>query len=174
MPLPLPAGPPLRMLLPPHALAQSVLVLSRKTLSGFPKDREGIMNRQLRWIGEVLLIVLLAACAAAPSMGPGGPGTTRQTGIGEVFTDANGMTLYTYDEDTPGKSNCTGLCAAFWPPVIADGAAKPTAGFAAISRADGSKQWAYKGNPLYGYALDAKAGDTAGDGADGVWHAAKP
>ncbi len=131
------------------------------------------MFRQLRWGAGFLLIGLLAACATAPSMGPGGPGTTRQTGLGEVFTDANGMTLYTYDEDTPGKSNCTGLCAAFRPPVSADDTAKPTGGFTTITRDDGTKQWAYKGRPLYGYVLDGKAGDTGGDGVDGVWHAAK-
>ena len=106
-------------------------------------------------------------------MGLGGPGTTRQTGLGEVFTDANGMTLYTYDEDTPGKSNCSGLCAVFWPPVLADGAAKPTGGFAPITRDDGTRQWAYDGKPLYGYVNDAKSGETGGDGVDGVWHAAK-
>jgi len=106
-------------------------------------------------------------------MGAGGPGTTRQTGLGEVFTDANGMTLYTYDKDTTGKSNCTGLCAVFWPPVIAADTAKPTGGFTTITRGDGTKQWAYLKKPLYGYVSDAKPGDTIGDGVDGVWHVAK-
>lgn len=131
------------------------------------------MKKLSRSIAEFLIISVLAACAAATSMGPGGPGTTRQTGLGEVFTDANGMTLYTYDEDTPGKSKCTGLCAVFWPPVIAADTAKPTGGFTIITRDDGTKQWAYHGKPLYGYARDAKAGNTSGDGVDGVWHVAK-
>ena len=78
------------------------------------------------WAFGALVISVLAACAAAVSMAPGGPGTTRQTGLGEVFTDAEGMTLYTYDADKPGESNCTGICAVIWPPVIAAGLAHRT------------------------------------------------
>ncbi len=131
------------------------------------------MKRLSRLVAGFLMIGVLAACATATSMGPGGPGTTRQTGLGEVFTDADGMTLYTYDKDTPGKSKCAGLCAVFWPPVIATGTAKSTGGFTTITRDDGTKQWAYNGKPLYGYINDPKAGDTNGDGVDGVWHVAK-
>ena len=130
------------------------------------------MKGLLRFGAGFLLIAILAGCAAATTMGPGGPGTTRQTGLGEVFTDAKGMTLYTYDKDAPGKSNCAGLCAVFWPPVMAADAAKPTGGFTVITREDGTRQWAYLKKPLYGYVTDAKPGDTTGDGADGVWHAA--
>jgi predicted lipoprotein with Yx(FWY)xxD motif len=131
------------------------------------------MKRLSPLVTGFLMVGVLAACAAATSMAPGGPGTTRQTGLGEVFTDAGGMTLYTYDKDTPGKSNCIGLCAVFWPPVIAAGKESPTGGFTTITRDDGTKQWAYNGKPLYGYISNAKAGDTSGDGVDGVWHAAK-
>ncbi len=131
------------------------------------------MKRLSPLVAGFLMIGVLAACATAISMAPGGPGTTRQTGLGEVFTDADGMTLYTYDKDTPGKSNCAGLCAVFWPPVIAAGTAKPAGGFTAITRDDGTKQWAFHGKPLYGYINDAKAGDTRGDGVDEVWHVAK-
>ena len=130
------------------------------------------MKRLSRSVAGFLLIGALAACATATSMGPGGPGTARQTGLGEVFTDADGMTLYTYDKDRPGKSNCTGLCAVFWPPVIAADTAMSTGGFTTITRDNGTKQWAYNGKPLYGYISDAKAGDTSGDGVDGVWHVA--
>ncbi len=130
------------------------------------------MKRLSRLVAGFLMIGVLAACATATSMAPGGPGTTRPTGLGEVFTDADGMTLYTYDKDTPGKSYCTGLCAVFWPPVIAADTAKSTGGFTTITRDDGTKQWAYNGKPLYGYISDAKAGDTNGDGVDGVWHVA--
>jgi predicted lipoprotein with Yx(FWY)xxD motif len=33
--------------------------------------------------------------------------------------------------------------------------------------------WAYEGHPLYTFVKDKKAGDTTGDGANGVWHVAK-
>lgn len=131
------------------------------------------MKRLYRLLGGLLLVGVLAGCAASISIGGSGPGTSGKTGLGEVFTDATGKSLYTYDADTPGKSNCTGLCAVFWPPVLATDTAKPTGGLTIISRDDGTKQWAYRGKPLYGYANDSKAGDTTGDGVDGVWHIAK-
>jgi predicted lipoprotein with Yx(FWY)xxD motif len=46
--------------------------------------------------------------------------------------------------------------------------------YAVITREDGSKQWTYKGKPLYYWAKDSKRGDTDGDGVKGVWHTAKP
>ena len=120
-----------------------------------------------------LALSFLAACAE-PVMDAGGPGTTGTTAIGKVFVDANGMTLYTYDLDGPEKSNCSGLCAVAWPPVKAAPNAKPIGRFNLIPRSDGSKQWAYDDKPLYGYVSDTNPGDIKGDGADGVWHVAKP
>jgi predicted lipoprotein with Yx(FWY)xxD motif len=49
-----------------------------------------------------------------------------------------------------------------------------TRGYAVITREDGSKQWAYKGKPLYYWVKDTKPGDVSGDGVKGVWHTAKP
>ena len=43
-----------------------------------------------------------------------------------------------------------------------------------ITRDDGTKQWAYKGKPLYYFSMDKAAGDKAGDGRGMVWHIAKP
>jgi len=42
-----------------------------------------------------------------------------------------------------------------------------------IAREDGSKQWAYKGKPLYLWVKDHKPGDATGDGFRGVWHVAR-
>ena len=128
-------------------------------------------ERALRIAAVCTVIALIAACAS-PMMASEGPGTTRDTSLGKVLTDAKGMTLYTYDKDQLGKSNCTGMCAVFWPPVMAADNAKLTGEFTLVAR-DGTKQWAYKGKPLYTYLPDSKPGDVAGDGADGVWHAAK-
>ncbi|MEM9582912.1 MAG: hypothetical protein AAGA08_07325 [Pseudomonadota bacterium] len=91
-----------------------------------------------------------------------------------ILTGANGMTLYTFDKDSKGKSNCYGGCAGSWPPYLAKAGAKaPAAGFALIKRKDGTMQWAKNGAPLYFWAGDAKPGDTTGDGVGGVWHLAK-
>lgn len=43
-----------------------------------------------------------------------------------------------------------------------------------ITRDDGSKQWAYKGKPVYYWVKDKAAGDKTGDGVAGVWHIIKP
>jgi plastocyanin len=41
-----------------------------------------------------------------------------------------------------------------------------------INRSDGGRQVTYNGVPLYRFAQDAAAGDTKGQGADGVWYLA--
>jgi predicted lipoprotein with Yx(FWY)xxD motif len=45
--------------------------------------------------------------------------------------------------------------------------------FVVVKRDDQSRQWAYKGRPLYRWAGDRKPGDSTGDGVGGVWHTAK-
>lgn len=130
------------------------------------------MVRTLRVACLAFAVAFVSSCA---SMAPlGGPGATRQTAIGPVFTDADGMTLYTYDGDLPSISHCAGLCGLQWRPMEAAKGAQPKDGFTVISRASGDKQWAYNGKPLYTYFWDSKPGDVTGDGEDGAWHAAKP
>ena len=81
-----------------------------------------------------------------------------------------GKTLYTFDKDAAGKSNCNGGCAAAWPPFIVANPALVGGDFSIVKRDDGAAQWAYKGKPLYFFAGDAKAGDVNGDNQGGVWH----
>ncbi|TAL92323.1 MAG: hypothetical protein EPN73_25375 [Paraburkholderia sp.] len=91
------------------------------------------------------------------------------------FVDEDGMTLYTFDKDTtPGQSACTGGCATAWPGAMADSYDKPSGDWTVIPSADGKKQWAYKGKPVYRFAKDTKAGDMKGDGFKDMWHTAKP
>ena len=96
--------------------------------------------------------------------------------VGGMLVDANGMTLYTFDKDTAGsgKSVCNGPCAALWPPVMAKADHKPEGDMSIVVRDDGSKQWAYKGKPVYLYKADMKAGDVTGDNFKNVWHIIKP
>ncbi len=96
-------------------------------------------------------------------------------GGSKIFTDAKGMTLYTFDRDTtPGKSSCNGGCLAAWPALTASADAKDMGAWTVITRDDGTKQWAHKGKPLYTYAKDTKAGDNTGDKVGNVWHTATP
>lgn len=93
---------------------------------------------------------------------------------GGMLTDSNGMTLYTFDKDTvPGKSACNDKCLTNWPALPAASSDMAMGDWSVITRDDGSKQWAYKGKPLYTFAHDAKAGDMTGDGRGGAWHMAK-
>jgi predicted lipoprotein with Yx(FWY)xxD motif len=85
----------------------------------------------------------------------------------------NDATVYTYDKDGVGRSNCSAECAKTWPPVIASSKARPIGDWTIIARADSSRQWAYKGKPLYTFSQE-QAGQKNGDGIDGVWHVVKP
>ncbi|HEY4203618.1 MAG TPA: hypothetical protein VGM35_01280 [Xanthobacteraceae bacterium] len=97
------------------------------------------------------------------------------TSKGKAFVDAKGMTLYTFDKDSGGKSACNGPCATNWPPLMAADGEKAGADMTVVTRDDGKKMWAYKGKPLYTFVKDTKAGDTNGDGfLNGAWHIAKP
>jgi predicted lipoprotein with Yx(FWY)xxD motif len=89
-----------------------------------------------------------------------------------VITDANGMTLYTFDKDTAGVSNCYEKCAVAWPPAYATDGAAATGDYSLVKRTDGKEMWAYKGMPLYLWIKDKKAGDTTGDMVGNVWHTA--
>lgn len=77
-----------------------------------------------------------------------------------------GLSLYVYDKDSEGKSNCTLGCAGAHPPVIAKDDAEPIGHWIPIDRDDGTKQWAYKGRPVYLYYHD-KPGDPQGAGDEG-------
>jgi predicted lipoprotein with Yx(FWY)xxD motif len=88
--------------------------------------------------------------------------------------------MYTYDKDEPGKSNCVDECAKVWPPVLAADNAKPTGEWSIVTRADGSRQWAFRGKPFYTYTKEAPtsmgmgmgmaSGTANGHDVDGVWH----
>ncbi|MFC3674118.1 COG4315 family predicted lipoprotein [Ferrovibrio xuzhouensis] len=118
------------------------------------------------------LSVGVAACATAMTT----PVKTGETALGTVLVDGKGMTLYTFDKDTmPGKSVCNGPCAQNWPPLPVSAGAEASGDWSVVSRDDGSKQWAYKGKPLYTWVKDQKPGDTTGNGfLNNAWHVAKP
>ncbi|WP_321366542.1 hypothetical protein [uncultured Celeribacter sp.] len=84
------------------------------------------------------------------------------------------MTLYTFDKDEKGVSNCYDECAGLWPPVIGEAGMELPKGYSLISRKDGTEQVAYKGQPLYLWVKDVNPGDMTGDGVKDVWHIARP
>lgn len=120
---------------------------------------------------RTLVAALAALCtlAAAPAhAAPAAP-------AGGVLATPSGATLYTFDKDVAasGKSACNGPCATLWPPLAAQASDMATGDWSIVTRDDGSKQWAYKGWPLYTYSKDAKPGDMSGDKFKDVWHVVK-
>jgi predicted lipoprotein with Yx(FWY)xxD motif len=114
----------------------------------------------------------LLACGAYGALAQEPPATSASTSKGMVLVDAKGMTLYTYDRDGAGKSNCNGQCITTWPPLAAPAEATPSGDWTIVTREDGSKQWAFKRKPLYTWKDDKKPGDVTGDGVNNVWHVA--
>ncbi len=97
----------------------------------------------------------------------------RSTNLGEVYTDKEGMTLYTFNKDTANTSNCNGACATNWPPLIAADEAIAKGRFSIITRQDSSKQWALDQRPLYRWINDKTAGDTTGEEVNSLWYVAQ-
>lgn len=115
-----------------------------------------------------VLAVALAACATMSS---------APAGVSDgVLVGPNKMTLYTFDRDAAGsgKSVCNGPCANNWPPLMAAADASASGDWSIVVRDDGSRQWAYKGKPVYYWAKDQKPGDRTGDGFNNVWRLARP
>jgi predicted lipoprotein with Yx(FWY)xxD motif len=130
--------------------------------------------------GLAVLAAMTAGCggAGATAASPAPPKTASgqaatvglaNTGIGPVLINSEGRTLYLFKADQGTKSACTGECAGFWPPLIANG--KPSGGtglnaslIGTTMRPEGSTQVTYKGHPLYLFSQDRKAGETNGQG----------
>jgi len=150
------------------------------------------MKRLGSVIGVVVLgLAGLTACGGGDDSGSGsGSGTAPSTsqaagggaklatadvaGLGKVVVDGNGRTVYVFDKDTSGKSNCEGDCLAKWPAVAAGDGTPQLDGIDAsvvgtVTRSDGSKQLTLDGLPIYLFASDAKAGDAKGQAVGGIW-----
>jgi predicted lipoprotein with Yx(FWY)xxD motif len=123
----------------------------------------------MRPMSRSLVVVACAIACTASAQMPAGVKSS-----GNVLTNAAGMTLYTFDKDAGEKSVCNAQCAALWPPLAAPADASVTGDWKVITRDDGSRQWAYKGKPLYLWVKDQKPGDTTGDNVNNVWHVARP
>ncbi|MYS23553.1 Predicted lipoprotein with conserved Yx(FWY)xxD motif [Streptomyces sp. DvalAA-14] len=105
--------------------------------------------------------------------------TTKSVGkLGTILVDGKGHTLYLFAKDTKDKSNCTGACAAAWPPLLTSGKAKATgeakSDLLGTTKRSGGTQVTYNGHPVYGFVSDTKSGQANGQGLNqfgGLWWA---
>jgi predicted lipoprotein with Yx(FWY)xxD motif len=114
--------------------------------------------------------------SAAPAAAAGGNTVTEKTiGGQQVLVDSKGNTLYWFAIDTSAKSNCSGSCATYWPPVKGPVTAGSgvTGTLGTITGSDGTKQATYLGHPLYTYVGDSAPGQNKGNGLNisgGLWY----
>jgi predicted lipoprotein with Yx(FWY)xxD motif len=127
----------------------------------------------------------LALVLAAPAGSAAAATTTAKTvkvstatvaGVGTVLTTASGQTLYRFTMDSPGKSTCTGACAAIWPPLLAAKGAHVSGphgvkGLSLLKVGNGHWQVAFDKLPLYRFEGDKKRGQAHGQNVEGVWFA---
>ena len=105
--------------------------------------------------------------------------TVKQSGGVSYLTDSNGKTLYLFEADSNGKSNCNGACAAQWPPLTGNvSRGSGTSGtISTFTRNTGAMQTVFNGHPLYYYVGDTAAGQTNGEGVNffgGLWYVVSP
>jgi predicted lipoprotein with Yx(FWY)xxD motif len=140
----------------------------------------------LRWmaiVGAGTLVVsaygLVGAPAFANSKTSSAPKVTvkakKLKGVGTVYVDAKGNTLYTLTNAGQAVA-CTGACAAIWPPLLIPAGSTPKGAKGVTGLGSAAGQVTDAGLPLYRFSHDTKAGQANGEGISsfgGVWHVVK-
>ncbi len=132
------------------------------------------MNMKMALAATLTSLAMAATPVLANQQMVEKPVLTGKLGDQIFLMDANKMTLYVFDKDSKGVSNCYDACAEKWPPLLGEKGMKLPHGYSLIERKDGTLQIAYKGMPLYLWFKDHNPGDMTGDGVKGVWHVARP
>jgi predicted lipoprotein with Yx(FWY)xxD motif len=100
--------------------------------------------------------------------------------LGSFLVGPDGLTLYRFNSDQPGQSNCTDQCAVNWPPLLIDEGQQPNGNAGVVGqlgtteRDDGTIQVTYQGMPLYYWVNDAAPDDTTGQGVGDAWFVVAP
>ncbi|GLR90992.1 hypothetical protein [Bradyrhizobium iriomotense] len=93
----------------------------------------------------------------------------RTVATGRIILTRDGSSVYTFDRDGPGKSNCADACLAEWTPISAGSLTLPQGEWGVIERSPGVRQWTFRGEPLYTHNLDRRPGGLEGSDVPG-WH----
>ncbi len=144
----------------------------------------------------VVLLVGVASCgstgpprthrAARPVTASYGVTTGEVKGLGTILVDGGGYTLYLFlPDDHASRSQCAGICADEWPPLLLPKGITAAVGGGGIRpsllgttvRSDGGVQVTYNGWPLYTWPDDLSPGQATGQGLNnvgGVWYVVSP
>jgi len=111
------------------------------------------MNKLLLFLAVATVAAAAAGSATARSTTAPASVAVKSSRFGRILFDGRGFVLYAFTKDTRAHSNCSGACAAAWPPYVVN--AKPAAAAGANAallgttrRADGRLQATYAGRPL--------------------------
>ena len=137
---------------------------------------------RLRAAVALLVAVVTVAASAQAALGTSTARlTVRSTEYGKALFGPSGNVLYFFGADRGSTSNCYGVCAEEWPPLLTKGA--PIAGrgvdaklLGTTKRKNGTMQVTYNGHPLYYYEAD-KVGKIMCQHANmhgGLWLIIKP
>jgi predicted lipoprotein with Yx(FWY)xxD motif len=140
------------------------------------------MRKKMMVAGLLGVVAALAVFGSAQAAG----GTAARLGVGsteygKAVFGPSGKVLYVFGADHGSTSNCYGVCAKAWPPLLTTGSPLAGAGVEAkllgtTTRHDGSVQVTYNGHPLYYYSAD-KVGKVMCQHANmhgGLWLIVKP
>jgi predicted lipoprotein with Yx(FWY)xxD motif len=110
-------------------------------------------TRSALWI-FLASLVTVAVMAAQPQIKLEHPGDTAlsedEPGKYVYKSFPTLFRLFVNDKESDGKSICNGGCASAWPPLrVSPSEKSPVGDWTIITRDDGSRQWAYKGKPVY-------------------------
>ncbi len=138
--------------------------------------------RRLTFSLAVAAVLCAALAIAQGPVGTAGLATVDDRVLGTILVDAGGKTLYVRLGETEASLSCTGACLRDWSPALAPaggisaqalqaaGLGHLSADLSSFTRADGTAQLSYQGQPLYSAAGDAP-GESRANGLEGVWFA---
>ncbi|GAB4389561.1 MAG: hypothetical protein Kow0025_15690 [Thermodesulfovibrionales bacterium] len=131
------------------------------------------MKRTLALILAAAATLLMAGAASSAEIK-----VIAEDELGKYLADSNGMTLYYYKKDTPGRSVCASRCLDAWPLFYDKELTTPLgidpSDFGTITRTDGRKQSTFRDYPLYYYSGDEMAGERNGHNVGNVWSVVNP
>ena len=95
--------------------------------------------------------------------------------LGKYLQASNGMTLYTFKNDSPKTSACTGACLEKWPAYTpaTEKLSKLPQNIGKMTRTDGTTQFTWVDMPLYFYSGDKVPGDANGQEFNNSWFIVK-